>query len=113
MADERGLDNVLAGLEALQAELGDRFAPAPLLREKVAAGDLGRKTGRGHFSQHRYQGYRARCCRRGNGNGSWCGLLAGCACPAGTGMPIYRKLRLEAEKQAQAEVVEDEGAKTA
>ncbi len=49
MADERGLDDVLAGLEALQATLGDRFAPAPLLREKVAAGNLGRKTGAGFF----------------------------------------------------------------
>ena len=47
MADERGLDEVLAGLEALQATLGDRFAPAPLLVAKVKAGDLGRKTGRG------------------------------------------------------------------
>jgi 3-hydroxyacyl-CoA dehydrogenase len=47
MADERGLDTVLAGLEALEHELGDRFAPAPLLREKVAAGELGRKTGSG------------------------------------------------------------------
>jgi 3-hydroxyacyl-CoA dehydrogenase len=47
MADARGLDEVLAGLEALQRELGDRFEPAPLLREKVAAGELGRKTGSG------------------------------------------------------------------
>jgi 3-hydroxyacyl-CoA dehydrogenase/enoyl-CoA hydratase/3-hydroxybutyryl-CoA epimerase len=47
LADERGLDEVLAGLEALQRELGDRFEPAPLLREKVAAGELGRKTGSG------------------------------------------------------------------
>ncbi len=49
MADERGLDDVLAGLEALQNTLGERFEPAPLLREKVAAGDLGRKTGAGFF----------------------------------------------------------------
>jgi 3-hydroxyacyl-CoA dehydrogenase len=47
MADERGLDEVLAGLETLQQELGDRFEPAPLLRQKVAAGELGRKTGSG------------------------------------------------------------------
>ncbi|MGI8588084.1 MAG: 3-hydroxyacyl-CoA dehydrogenase family protein [Chloroflexia bacterium] len=44
MADERGLDNVLADLMAWEHELGPRFAPAPLLREKVAAGELGRKT---------------------------------------------------------------------
>ncbi len=47
MADERGLDNVLADLMAWVRELGHRFAPAPLLREKVAGGELGRKTGHG------------------------------------------------------------------
>ena len=48
-ADERGLDATLAGLEHLEAELGPRFAPPPVLREKVAAGDLGRKTGEGFY----------------------------------------------------------------
>ncbi|HUS16872.1 MAG TPA: 3-hydroxyacyl-CoA dehydrogenase [Chloroflexia bacterium] len=47
MADARGLDTVLADLEAWERELGPRFTPAPLLREKVAAGELGQKTGRG------------------------------------------------------------------
>ncbi len=44
-------------------------------------------------------------------------VIIGHLIPAGTGMPIYRDLRLEAEKQvpeAVEEVVpEDEGAKTA
>ncbi|WP_235564819.1 3-hydroxyacyl-CoA dehydrogenase family protein [Modestobacter sp. Leaf380] len=42
-----GLDVRLAIAEYLAGELGDRFAPPQLLRDKVAAGDLGRKTGRG------------------------------------------------------------------
>jgi DNA-directed RNA polymerase subunit beta' len=42
-------------------------------------------------------------------------VIIGHLIPAGTGMPGYRKLRLEAEKQAEAALVqeEDEGAKTA
>jgi 3-hydroxyacyl-CoA dehydrogenase len=47
MADEMGLDTVLHELETWEQELGPRFAPAPLLREKVAAGELGKKTGQG------------------------------------------------------------------
>ncbi len=46
-ADEVGLDEVLKRLETLQAELGDRFAPAEILRKKVKAGELGKKTKRG------------------------------------------------------------------
>ncbi len=42
-----GLDVRLAIAEHLHATLGDRFAPPELLREKVARGELGRKTGRG------------------------------------------------------------------
>ena len=44
-----GLDVRLAIAEYLHATLGDRFAPPALLREKVARGDLGRKSGRGFF----------------------------------------------------------------
>lgn len=42
-----GLDVRLAIAEYLATTLGDRFAPPQLLRDKVAAGDLGRTTGRG------------------------------------------------------------------
>ena len=42
-----GLDVRLAIAEYLASTLGDRFSPPQLLRDKVAAGDLGRKTGRG------------------------------------------------------------------
>jgi len=42
-----GLDVRLAIAEYLAGELGDRFSPPQLLRDKVAAGELGRKTGRG------------------------------------------------------------------
>jgi len=40
-------------------------------------------------------------------------VIIGHLIPAGTGMPVYRRLRLEAEKQAPLAVEEDEGAKTA
>lgn len=45
-----GLDVRLAIAEHLHRELGDRFAPPDLLRDKVARGELGRKTGRGFFT---------------------------------------------------------------
>jgi 3-hydroxyacyl-CoA dehydrogenase len=47
LADEIGLDVVQQELEALQAEFGERFRPARLLRTKVRAGHLGRKAGKG------------------------------------------------------------------
>jgi 3-hydroxybutyryl-CoA dehydrogenase len=48
LADLIGLDTCVAIMEVLQEGLGDdRYAPAPLLREHVAAGRLGRKSGRG------------------------------------------------------------------
>jgi len=47
-ADRIGLDQVIAVLEALQVEYGeDKYRPAPLLRQLVRAGHLGRSTGRG------------------------------------------------------------------
>ncbi|MBB3677311.1 3-hydroxyacyl-CoA dehydrogenase family protein [Modestobacter versicolor] len=42
-----GLDVRLAIAEHLAGTLGERFSPPQLLRDKVAAGELGRKTGRG------------------------------------------------------------------
>ena len=42
-----GLDVRLAIADYLHRTLGERFAPPQLLRDKVAAGELGRKTGRG------------------------------------------------------------------
>jgi len=51
LADLIGLDTCVAIMEVLYEGLGDpRFEPAPLLREHVAAGRLGRKSGQGFFS---------------------------------------------------------------
>lgn len=44
-----GLDVRLAIAEHLSATLGERFTPPALLREKVARGELGRKTGQGFY----------------------------------------------------------------
>lgn len=58
LADLIGLDTCLNILQVLHAELGDdRYRPCPLLRQYVAAGWLGRKSGRGFY---RYDGGRAR-----------------------------------------------------
>ncbi|MEV5652389.1 3-hydroxyacyl-CoA dehydrogenase family protein [Nocardia sp. NPDC052254] len=45
-----GLDVRLAIAEHLATELGPRFEPPQLLREKVSRGELGRKTGRGFYT---------------------------------------------------------------
>ncbi len=50
LADLIGLDTCVAIMEVLQEGLGDdRYAPCPLLREHVAAGRLGRKSGGGFY----------------------------------------------------------------
>ena len=51
LADLIGLDTCVAILEVLREGLGDeRYEPCPLLREHVAAGRLGRKSGAGFYS---------------------------------------------------------------
>ncbi len=51
LADFIGLDTCLAILEVLHDGLGDpKYRPCPLLRKYVAAGWLGRKSGRGFYS---------------------------------------------------------------
>ena len=44
-----GLDVRLGIAEYLHQTLGDRFAPPQILRDKVAAGELGRKCGKGFY----------------------------------------------------------------
>jgi 3-hydroxybutyryl-CoA dehydrogenase len=49
LADHIGLDVCLHATQTLAAELGDRYTPAYLLKRKVEAGDLGKKTGAGFY----------------------------------------------------------------
>jgi len=50
LADLIGLDTLLAVMQMLHEGFNDsKYRPAPLLREMVAAGYLGRKSGRGFF----------------------------------------------------------------
>jgi 3-hydroxybutyryl-CoA dehydrogenase len=49
LADHIGLDICLHASETLHEELGDRYKPAYLLKRKVDAGDLGKKTGEGFY----------------------------------------------------------------
>lgn len=49
LADLIGLDQLLKGLEYLHRELGERFRPSPMLKQLVAAGHYGRKTGKGVY----------------------------------------------------------------
>jgi 3-hydroxybutyryl-CoA dehydrogenase len=51
LADLIGLDTCLAIMEVLHLNLGDsKYRPSPLLRKMVAAGWLGRKSGRGFYA---------------------------------------------------------------
>ncbi|MES3630982.1 MAG: 3-hydroxybutyryl-CoA dehydrogenase [Longimonas sp.] len=51
LADFIGLDVCLGIMEVLHRELGDdKYRPCPLLRKKVTAGHLGRKSGQGFYA---------------------------------------------------------------
>ena len=49
LADLIGLDQLLNGLEYVHREWGEKYRPSPLLKQLVAAGHLGKKTGRGVY----------------------------------------------------------------
>ena len=51
LADLVGLDTLLSVMEVFQRDFGDsKYRPAPLLREMVSAGMLGRKSGKGFYN---------------------------------------------------------------
>jgi 3-hydroxybutyryl-CoA dehydrogenase len=54
LADLIGLDVLLSIMQVLHRDLGDdKYRPAPLLRQMVDAGRLGRKSGAGFFEYPR------------------------------------------------------------
>ena len=49
LTDLVGLDVRLSIAEYLHSELGETFAPPRILQDKVAAGELGKKSGKGFY----------------------------------------------------------------
>jgi 3-hydroxybutyryl-CoA dehydrogenase len=49
LADLMGLDICLATLDLLHAEMGEKYRPCVMLRQMVAAGKLGKKSGEGFY----------------------------------------------------------------
>jgi len=61
LADLIGLDTCVSIMGVLHEGLGDpKYAPCPLLRQYVAAGRLGRKSGRGFYDYERGKGVQTR-----------------------------------------------------
>lgn len=50
LIDLAGVDIVLHGLETMEKDFGDRYHPAPLLRQMLRAGHLGRKSRKGFYN---------------------------------------------------------------
>ena len=49
LGDFNGIDTFVHALDSLRDAYGERFRPTPILRNMVAAGHLGRKTGKGFY----------------------------------------------------------------